>query len=410
MKSTFLKINRKFDQLKRQYIPRNQHYKPSGVVPVSLDYYKETRGAYYEHINLASDQSVELPMSEEMFKALHQATVIDKFDKEKQAFTAQANYFINIIPNGRLYSDNLFIVWVISADNMLLGDSSFQFYKGYSVDPKKHFLVPQTFFKKPQKISGTVCSLLCGGGGPSNYYHWMIDVLPRLHLLKKAGWLDKVDHFVVPNAEIEFQKASLQAMGISEDKLIVCKSTLHLEAERLISTSHPRSFNSILIPHWVVDFHRKCFLHLLKEEKSTPEKIYISRQDTPLRPIYNEAELMDYLKANGFAIYQLSELPLLEKIRLFHQARVVVGATGAGMTNLLYCQPETKVLEIFGKDDVHTHYYNLAYHVQADYHFVECRENNNHTNKSRKQAVLSGFYADIVEIAQTLEKMQEDGD
>ena len=38
-------------------------------------------------------------------------------------------------------------------------------------------------FKK--KIKGKVFSLLTGGGGNENYFHWLFDVLPRLKILQK---------------------------------------------------------------------------------------------------------------------------------------------------------------------------------------------------------------------------------
>jgi capsular polysaccharide biosynthesis protein len=404
MKLMFSKINRKLDQLKRQYVPLNTQYRPTRVVPVSAEYHQETNGKHFEHIPLAQKQAVVLPIPEDLKQELFLPTIIDVYDEKQHAFVAESNVFINVIPEGRLYSDNLFMVWVITGNNVLLADSSFQFHKGYPVDPKQKTLIRQTFFKKPARINGTVCNLLNGGGGAYNFYHWMVDVLPRLHMLKKAGWLHKVDYFVVPNYEAEFQKASLKAFGITEDQVITCHPTMHIQADRLISTSHPRSFRSLLTPKWVVDFHKDCFLRLIDKEKPSPSKVYISRQDTRFRPMYNEGELIEQLRAKGFAIVTLSKLSFLEKVKLFYQADVLVGATGAGFTPLMYCRPGTKFLEIFGRDMVHIHYYNLAYLSQLDYQFVVCKKGNDKLSK-RKESTTAGFYIDLEQIAEKVDQM-----
>ena len=34
-------------------------------------------------------------------------------------------------------------------------------------------------------LKGRIFSLLTGGGGNSNYFHWLLDVLPRLVILEK---------------------------------------------------------------------------------------------------------------------------------------------------------------------------------------------------------------------------------
>jgi hypothetical protein len=406
MQTTLKKSYRKLHQLKRQYIPYNSRFQPRKIVADSIDHHQDTEGKHFEQLVLSHEQKVVLPISQAHKKALFQPAVVDAFDSKTHSFVSNIKKFVNIIPNGRLYSDNLFIVWLMTQDNVLLADCSFQFSRGYPLDPEQGKLIRQRFFKKPQQIAGTVCSLLNGGGGSGNYFHWMIDVLPRLQLLKEADLFSEIDYFVVPDYSSEFQKSTLNVFGITEKQVIICKAGLHLQAECLIATSHPRGHRSLLTPQWVSYFHREHFLKLIEQEKPTASRVYISRQDSKLRPIYNEEELIDYLRAKGFAIVRLSDLSFLEKIRVFHQAEVLVGARGAGLTNLLYSRAGMRFLEIIGRDLGNTNYYNLGYNSGVEYDFVLC-EKGNRPLKNRKQIVTAGFTADLEQIAHKVERMLE---
>ena len=53
-----------------------------------------------------------------------------------------------------------------------------------------------------------------------------------------------------------------------------------------------------------------------------------------------------FLKSNGYDIIKLSSLSFKNQIELFHNSKIVVGLHGAGFSNILFCQPETKVIEI----------------------------------------------------------------
>ena len=57
-----------------------------------------------------------------------------------------------------------------------------------------------------KKISGKVFSLLTGGAGNNNYFHWLFDVLPRLKILENTIDLKKLIFFYFQNLVIGFKK------------------------------------------------------------------------------------------------------------------------------------------------------------------------------------------------------------
>ena len=53
--------------------------------------------------------------------------------------------------------------------------------------------------RKLKEIKGTVLSLLTGGAGNNNYWHWLYDVLPRLSLCSK---IEKLETKILPKANL----------------------------------------------------------------------------------------------------------------------------------------------------------------------------------------------------------------
>jgi capsular polysaccharide biosynthesis protein len=406
------KVQRKLNQCKNRFIPYNYKYRPKQLAASSKKYAEECKQAYLECHEIAMEQVYKLPIPDDLYDCLTPYQLVDGRDEDSETTLVTKNdYFIDVIPEGRLYTDNLFLVWVMTKENKLLGDVSFQFHNDYPVEPTQNLIIRQSFFKQPKRIPGVVCTLLNGGGGVSNYYHWMIDILPRIHFLKQTGWLDKIDYFVVPNYKYDFQKDSLRLLGIEQDRIIAAEPEMHIQADQLVATSHPRNMKSILVPQWISDFHQRAFIHLTDRKKKTPSRIYISRLDSKNRPIYNERELIAFLESEGFTTYILSKLSFLEKVQLFANAEVVVSPSGAGITSLMYCKPGTKLLEIFGGGRAHTYYYNLAHNAGLKYHFVTGNSQGDIKKiKSRTEGIKKGYSLDIPQVQEKLREMLNDED
>lgn len=76
------------------------------------------------------------------------------------------------------------------------------------------------------------------------------------------------------------------------------------------------------------------------------KKLYISRRDSNSRKLCNEAEVEDLAVAHGFQIVSLTGMTLANQIELFAAATHVIAPHGAGLTNIVFCKPVTKILEI----------------------------------------------------------------
>ncbi|MEH7502243.1 glycosyltransferase family 61 protein [Neobacillus drentensis] len=270
--------------------------------------------------------------------------------------------FVVNMEKGRIASYNGAI---ITPNNHLLWDLSIEFWAN---SPENHYLLAESLLPPLQSTDKKVAALtFCAS---QYYYHWMFDVLPRFYLLRFMG-VDADQYAINWNGRPAFQLETLKLLGIDQNKIITVTENSNLEVGKLYIPSLPGYTGHM--GKWTVDFLRnELMVNALKKNKSkrTPKRIYISRGKASTRNVVNERELISLLKKYKFTTVYLETMSVVEQIRLFHEAEVIIGAHGGGLTNLTFCQPDTKVLELFSPHYVHTCYWILAQHVQADYYYL----------------------------------------
>ena len=126
-------------------------------------------------------------------------------------------YKIYKIPNSRLYTDRIQDTAVI-IDNKIVEGPSFQFRytKESAVRNSKsenNIVFNKGTPRKLRNLKGTVLSLLTGGAGNTNYWHWLFDVLPRIGLFSKVYSLNDIDYFLVPDIVKKFQYVVFRVLG-----------------------------------------------------------------------------------------------------------------------------------------------------------------------------------------------------
>ncbi|HLO51554.1 MAG TPA: tetratricopeptide repeat protein, partial [Kamptonema sp.] len=211
--------------------------------------------------------------------------------------------FVAVIPEGRAWivpQKNYWLlcsaIAVITPDNYLLADVS-RDYPGFlpgcqNYDPTKHSVFNLESLPPLEQIEGTV-AVLSGLSG-NVYFHWMIDVLPRIELLRLSGVdFGKIDWFLVNNCQQEFQRETLRALGIPENKILESDRHPHIQAKQLIAPSFPGYLG--WPPLWAVNFLRRVFLAGIVPLNSYPERIYISRNKARYRRVMNEDDVMEEL-------------------------------------------------------------------------------------------------------------------
>jgi capsular polysaccharide biosynthesis protein len=80
--------------------------------------------------------------------------------------------------------------------------------------------------------------------------------------------------------------------------------------------------------------------------RARKRRLYVTRRGHPMRVMVNEAALEAALIRRGFQIVRPEGMSAVDQIRLFAGAEVIVGPSGAGMTNALFAAPGCTLVEI----------------------------------------------------------------
>jgi hypothetical protein len=290
------------------------------------------------------------------------------FFNEKYKTTGIFNEcFVVTIPQGRVQGfsgnilvENSFIQELLWAENI---DS----LKGLMLVPEDKIL----------QISGKVVVL--AQAACDSYCHFMHEVLGRLSLLEMQGI--EYDYVYVPIFK-PCMKEMLELWGVDLCKIITplqnecCLQADTLIVPSLVLNSDIGFVNAGFRPHPQTSAYVKNKLLQGALQKNVDvskfsKNVFISRSDAPQRRILNEDEVFERFKPYGFVRYELSKLSVAEQILLMNNAEIVVGEHGAGLTNILFCNQNTLVIELFQKLIDNSNWW-IANIAQLNYVPVNC--------------------------------------
>ncbi|MEG3839906.1 tetratricopeptide repeat protein [Microcoleus sp. herbarium14] len=286
--------------------------------------------------------------------------------------------FMALIPNGRVWivpQQNYWLICkaiaVITPDHYLLADVS-RDYPGFlpgctKHDVRKHSVFNLESFPPLKQIEGSV-AVLSGLSG-NVYFHWMVDVLPRIELLRRSGRdLAEIDWFLVNSYQHQFQRETLRILGIPEEKVLESDRLPHIQATELIVPS----FAGYLgwPSGWAIDFLRREFLKGIIPSYNYPKRIYISRSKARYRRVLNEENVVEVLEQFGFVSILPESMSLTEQIAHFYHAEVIVAAHGSGLTNTIFSHHGTKVIELVSPHYISHYYWGISQYLKLQHYYL----------------------------------------
>jgi len=177
-----------------------------------------------------------------------------------------------------------------------------------------------------------------------NYFHWLIEAMPRIAFAQNVGWaLADFDHVLVSNPKRPFHQETLALAGINPAKVVDTAIHPHVECDILVAVSDLRMF---AYDASIVALKKLFAAQLEKCNKGERAKIFVSRSDANHRLLLNEEEVFSELRPLGFERVMLGALSITEQAALFAQAKIVVSLHGAALANLVFCQRGTTIVEI----------------------------------------------------------------
>ncbi len=260
-----------------------------------------------------------------------------------------------------------------------ISEINFQNYqKGYRFFLK--FIFPKFNFSKKR-------FLLITDEWTSNYYHWHIFALAKLLALKEKNLIEGSLLFLPKKYQrYKFALASLTKFGIKKNQIVFLRRKSNIKVAEMplvtVYQQNPIVFNEL----------RKILtLGAEKTDLGFGEKIYISREGQVLRFVENEKEVVALLERYGFKKLVIDKFSYEEQVAICAKIKYLVAPHGAGLTNLLFMQEDSAVLEMASKpydSKPVTDYYKLAAMLKIKYFYQECEMGPNSRVRDFHQASL----------------------
>lgn len=265
------------------------------------------------------------------------------------------------------------VFWTRADDAQLVGKmlhwrnpENYLCSEGLFQTPQRHHLRQDRFFaqiivKSPERLPGAWTSIVSNWGNGGNYYHWMLDSLTRL-LVREH--LPEETRILIPANTPPFVAETIKMLGITH--LTQTAPSSCVQPERFYFCS-PTAMTGVWNPMGCEWLREKfaCF----RQTTGNGRPIFLTRRGATRIPP-NLGEIEAIFSQNGFEIIDCGKHTVKEQIRLASSAPAIAGLHGAAMTNILWAQPNTPVLEIFQPEYLNACYEQIAFQGKLDYQFL----------------------------------------
>ena len=257
--------------------------------------------------------------------------------------------FLAELPQGRYWGR--YHGYVVDRNDTLLTDLS----PTFTGQNQRHDGLNQPRLPPLREMPGTVAVI--NTLFSANFHHWLLDTLPRLEWLRRAGWKwNDIDKFILPGTLLRFHSETLEILGIAREKVICSQDDLHLRAERLLVPCHsepaaqPGEYD--YTPEGLrfvreIGLEGNPFL-----QRKYPRRIIVSRERAKSRRLVQAERANQLLFDQGFEKVLLEDYSVQEQAALFHHADCVVMPTGGNLANFVFCRPGTVAVELFSRNYV----------------------------------------------------------
>jgi capsular polysaccharide biosynthesis protein len=239
--------------------------------------------------------------------------------------------------------------------------------------PGTGYLLPDDFLMRirvdanrlvPVQQAGTIiigCNLAHG-----NYFHWCSQALPAIDNAVRRAGQDRHVTLALPQLNA-WQEESLQLLGLGPLPRLTVTDPGKQYALDLAEFSQILNGGAAFALSEALYGTFTRVRQAVEKLPGAARKLYVARTDAPTRVMRNEAAVIEGMRHRGYEIVTPGTLSFTEQVRLFRSASVVVGAHGAGLTNIVFCEPGTTVYELVPVSYANACFCNLAMVCRLQY-------------------------------------------
>ena len=206
------------------------------------------------------------------------------------------------------------------------------------------------FIKRPLSDShlNLKTAIYLMGRADENWYHLLLDTLPRYLFLKE---LDKRIPVLVrsdlPKSSLKFLAKILdrEIIFIKPEEFVSVKKLFFIASRSTAFDSKPpNSFDQVKFPEGIYQDLQRFILGKLSKRKSVkyPKKIYLLRK-SKYRNLLNESSVSELASQSGYSVVKTDTNFYQQQFHFFNRAENVLSPGGAVLANTVFMQPGSKV-------------------------------------------------------------------
>ena len=233
----------------------------------------------------------------------------------------------------------------VQANADKIGQQVMDFYRKHKTTIHEIFF----FTQKPKRIE-------LGDAWGTNPYHLFFYMVSRFYYVDN-GSTEIIYYY--PKKETDFFTEGAFAALPSRFK----RETVKDDAFEYVELPGCMWKHDTIEEPWMYEYIRDLYKDIWSSTKQQKGKYTYSIRDpalTKYRRVLNHKEVITVAKQEGFSIYDMGNLTFVEQIRLFRSSEFIVGVHGAALAFLVFCEPDTQVLEIYPNLPGKNHYYDLS--------------------------------------------------
>ena len=256
----------------------------------------------------------------------------------------------------------------------------------------------------PGRLSGVAAIaedyLIVANSEQPNYGHYLLDIVPLIHLGAQIR-APMLTWTLKPWQRALIARLDVPAGLIREIRPRPVRLEHAVVSNRLSGVASQNAH-----PH-----HRQAFAAILANvlkgapRVETPKRVLVCRSLANSRNLINRAEMIEALKALGFAAIQPEKLSFDEQALTFAGAGIVVAEFGAAMANVMFCRPGTKVVEIIAEGQHDPWSAHLAAMLDLE-HVVLFQRQTEEALASAPRHVKDSTFAYAVDVARLVETLR----
>lgn len=252
------------------------------------------------------------------------------------------------------------------------------------------------YIQKRSKVVFADKAFFLGGDGCSNYYHWTVEIVSKLHYFTESKVIGDDVVIVLPEYVKKYDSfyRLVKSFDIERFRLVFIGVDEVLEAKSLYYINSPSKATYVKLgdshlPDDRINFDKKSIEAIrynvlnssayknFKNKNKNKKRIFLARKSNSVRK-YNQLEVIALVEKYQFEVIYIEDFCFYEQVDVFQNAEFIIGASGAAWTNLIYIREGAKAISwLSGNLSTFAIYSSLAKYYSCELKFIKCQEIEN---------------------------------